>query len=406
MNNLPNEKTSEFYDFTIIGAGAAGLWLAISLLEHDLLKNKTLCIIENDANKGNDRTWCFWADQQLIPNHLISKTWTAIYNPFYNTVRNQLNPYVYNHIRSEDFYSKSKEILNKCSNVFWINDEFESFNEKKQLVMVKTIKAQFETKRLFISSLPKVNSGTNNSSELDKFLGTNKSRANLFLWQSFVGWRIKTQNPSFDDTCATMMRFDIAQQNSTQFLYVLPFSNTEALIEITRFGEEKLSLSSAEIALKEYLTNNNIEYEKIEEEIGAIPMTTKFDMQNKKLDAQTKIIYIGTPGGALKPTSGYAFKRIFNYSKQLAFAIKNNTELPTMYRHWRFQLYDHLLLRILKHHPEQGKGIFERLFETQPVKKVFRFLDEETNIWEEISIFSRLPIRLFMNSLFNYLRYR
>jgi lycopene beta-cyclase len=65
-------------------------------------------------------------------------------------------------------------------------------------------------------------------------------------------------------------------------------------------------------------------------------------------------------------------------------------------------MYDQLLLRILWRQPHRGKAIFERLFNTQPVPLVLRFMDEETTLWEEVLIFSRLPIRLFLRTLFHH----
>ena len=137
----------------------------------------------------------------------------------------------------------------------------------------------------------------------------------------------------------------------------------------------------------------------LEEEIGAIPMTNLFDQHQKTIPKTTQIIYIGTLGGAIKPTTGYGFKRMKNYADDLAIAIKNNKDLPTMYRKNRFRIYDIILLQIIDQYPERGKEIFERMFISQPLPRILKFLDEETTYLEEILIFSKLPIRLFLNSL-------
>jgi lycopene beta-cyclase len=91
------------------------------------------------------------------------------------------------------------------------------------------------------------------------------------------------------------------------------------------------------------------------------------------------------------------------YANALAISLKEKTSLPSMYRSYRFRLYDILLLRILQNQPNRGKEIFEQLFRTQSIQRILKFLDEETTIFEEIAIFSRLPIRLFLKSLTDHL---
>ena len=118
--------------------------------------------------------------------------------------------------------------------------------------------------------------------------------------------------------------------------------------------------------------------------------------------ATDQIIFIGTPGGAIKPTTGFGFKQMHAHASALARALKNNTHLPTLHRTLRFRVYDILLLQILKSHPHRGKEIFERLFRTQPIQRILKFLDEQTKISEEIAIFVRLPIGLFLRSLVVY----
>jgi lycopene beta-cyclase len=277
-------------------------------------------------------------------------------------------------------------------------------DEQPANVVVKTTNDTWWSSRVFISALPaRRNVQPTSSNVVSAFLGNQKRKKKaLILWQTFVGWRVRTGEPVFDDTCASLMRFDIAQNGSTQFMYELPFSTTEALVEITRFGKHPLTRDEAEAALSEYMLQKNISYQILEEEVGVIPMTPQFDVQRKYLNAQTRLIYLGTLGGAIKPTTGYGFQRMQAYGKALASALKENKPLPTMRRSRRFRFYDHLLLQILFRYPNRGKAVFQRLFETQPVSRILRFLDEETNLWEETLIFIRLPIGLFLRSLISY----
>ncbi len=392
------------YNYTIIGAGASGLWMAYALYKQGLLKDQSLCIVESDTNKVNDRTWCYWAKEELLPLNMASKSWSHTTINSNSLISKSIYPYNYYHIRSEDFYLSIKKELQNCKQITWVDSVFKSFDKPNRIV--KTINQDWLTDRLFLSALAPDHA----NSENDGFHLNNlkeHSRINykkqIFLWQSFIGWRVETTKPIFNDLTMSIMNFHVPQDGNTQFIYELPFSKTEALIEITRFGKNKLNEADAKTILTNYLSKKETTYVIKEVENGAIPMTTLFDIRKKELPADESVIYLGTLAGAIKPTSGYGFRRMNNYAKEVALALAENKNLPTMYRKWRFRFYDILLLQILESRPEEGKRIFEELFNNQPVNRILKFLDEETNIVEEIKIFSRLPIFLFLQSLIKFI---
>ncbi len=380
------------YRFTIIGAGASGLWLAHALLEHGLLENQTLCIVEADRKKENDRTWCYWAQKPIEPAEAISKQWARVHQHHASPEPKSLAPYHYYHIRSADFYSIVKDRLKACKNVSWIEEELLEYHEQESHVCLATYTHQWTSQQVFLSALPALSANIAPA--------RNNNGHGLFLWQSFVGWRVKTATNAFEEDNMSMMDFSIAQNNQTQFMYELPFSKTEALVEMTRFGKEKLTVAEAEVELKKYFLDKGKGAYTIEEvETGAIPMTPQFDSRQRYLHPHTRTVLIGTLAGAIKPSTGFGFKRMNEYATALASAIKNNTALPTMYRPFRFRLYDELLLSILTETPQRGKEIFEQLFRRQPIQRILKFLDEKTSFYEELLIFIRLPIRLFLKSL-------
>ncbi|KHJ36783.1 lycopene cyclase family protein [Pedobacter glucosidilyticus] len=393
------QKPNPFYNYTIIGAGASGLWMAYALYKHGLLKDKTLVIVEQDTQKFNDRTWCYWAKEELSPQQLADKVWHYSLNAEATSKSGSIFPYSYYHIRSKDFYQKIKNLLVRCENISWLYTSFKSYEDATD-VMVKTKQASWKTSKLFLSALTDGEDAFS-SQQLKSYLN-NSDKQHILMWQSFVGWRVKTLKPVFNSSRMTLMDFDIPQNGQTQFLYELPFSDTESLVEITRFGEEKLNPTAAEALLKDYLAARNTPYEITETEVGAIPMTTHFDSKRKTLHKNENIIFLGTLAGAIKPTTGYGFKRMAKYADDVAKAMATHAALPTTYRPWRFRLYDTILLQILVSQPQRGKEIFQTLFKKQPTPRILKFLDEETSIKEEVMIFSKLPILLFLKSLIRY----
>ena len=401
---MQNSSHLPLFNYTIVGAGASGLWLADSMLNHGLLKENTLCIIENDTDKVNDRTWCYWAKSPVGYQDMISKEWGLIKN-LYRKNNPEIFPYKYYHVKSHDFYKHIKNRLKENPNVFWKNDtviEVNQIAEKK--ISIKAEQENWVSNYVFLSALP-TSRKTAEQQKLTHYLGKQEEEEPLFLWQSFVGYRIKTSKPYFNPLEMTMMDFNTPQSKYTQFFYELPFSENEALVEFTRFGTQILDYDYAIKQIEDRLKAKNIAYEILEIEKGAIPMTPKFDHLKNHLPESQNIIYIGALAGALKPTTGYGFKRMYHYAEKLTQALKQtgNRPLPTMKRKWRFRLYDILLLQILNDTPYLGKSIFEALFKNQPTIRILKFLDEDTTIFEEIKIFSRLSFVPFLKSLLKYL---
>lgn len=383
------------YDYTIVGAGASGLWLAMAMRNAGVTTAKSLHIAERDPDKGDDRTWCYWAKEPIFPGHKKEEVWSSMTRPDAPERRTQIAPYRYFHVRSSDFYAYAEKMLSDGADITRTVEDVISVKETEACVQVRTSEREFTAGQVFLSAPPAHRKGL---PDLKTFLGGSRPEAPELV-QSFSGRRLKTNSDTFDPGTATLMRFDVPQGDGTRFLYVLPFSEREALVELTSFGTAPLTSAEAAPVIDRFMRKLNVAYTVGEEETAVIPMSARFDMLRRKLPASTRIIYIGTPAGALKPTTGYAFKRAEAYARRLAEALAAGTDLPTMYRKPRFRLYDRLLLRILAEKPHRGRDIFMRLFGTQKMTKILKFLDEETGFLEEISIFSRLQVPLFLAAL-------
>ena len=61
------------FDYIILGGGCAGLSLAYELEINNMLKNKTLAIIETRENYYRDKTWSFWKVNEHNFNDCIKK---------------------------------------------------------------------------------------------------------------------------------------------------------------------------------------------------------------------------------------------------------------------------------------------------------------------------------------------
>jgi lycopene beta-cyclase len=187
-------------------------------------------------------------------------------------------------------------------------------------------------------------------------------------------------------------------------MYVLPTSSTEALIEYTLFSKDLLLKEEYETEIQNYIENLGItEYEIIEKEQGNIPMSCyPFWKHNTK-----NIINIGSAGGWTKASTGYTFKNASKKSKVLVQFLEKNistsldmTDFRKFHKKDKFWFYDLLLLDILSSKNELGSKIFSSMFKSGNSTVIFKFLDEETSVWEDLQVIWKCPKILFVKALF------
>jgi lycopene beta-cyclase len=119
----------------------------------------------------------------------------------------------------------------------------------------------------------------------------------------------------------------VDQARGPHFIYLLPFSETTALIENTYFFNAPLSPLEHREEIAHYLDENyglsKEDYEVLGEESGRIPMGSGGSRRKglRRQPADEGIIPIGIPGGAARAATGYAFLRIQRQSRYIAQRI-------------------------------------------------------------------------------------
>jgi lycopene beta-cyclase len=377
------------YDYIFTGSGLAALMTAYKMVQSRKFQHKTILLLDDDSKKTNDRTWCFWTKEATIWEPIISKKWYTALFANENFKRDlHLEPYQYNRVLGLDFYSHVFELLSKESNITFLNEKVTDINELKKHVYVATDKNEFTCDQVLNSIYNKAVAETQTKFPV--------------LQQHFIGWFIKSDEPVFNPQRATFMDFSVAQKGNTRFMYVLPTSPTEALLEYTLFSRDLLAKAEYETAIKEYIAQLGItNYSITEKEQGSIPMTCyPFWKKNTQ-----KVLNIGTAGGWTKASTGYTFKNSDKYSSQLVRFLEQQSNLKKFHQKTKFWFYDLLLLDILDRKNELGSTIFSSMFEEGNPALIFKFLDEETTIAEDIQIILKCPKRLFIKAIFYSVRY-
>ena len=374
------------YDLIFCGGGLSTLIFLNKIISDNYFDSKSILVIEKDLNTIPKKTWSFWHTKNSNWNDFIIKSWDNIVFKTQN-VSIERNPTSMNYkmIKSESFYNHIYDKVKRQPNIKLINGIIEEKQDLNDHVIVKTKNETFTGTKVLNSVLD------------DSY----KNNSNFpVLLQHFVGWTIKTKRPVFDETKATIMDFSIDQKNQTRFLYVLPTSNNEALVEFTLFSKELLNKNEYEIEIKKYLKTLGINnYEINLKENGIIPMTC-FPFYN----ANTKnIINIGTAGGWTKPSTGYTFRFIDKYSDKIIAHIKSNRSFKHFNLKTRFWFYDLIFIDVLYNKNHLGSSIFENLFKNNKFKNIFRFLDNESSFSEDLKIISSMPKWVFIKSFFKNL---
>ncbi len=372
------------YDYIIIGAGAAGLMLADAMGKDSFFKDKSILLLDKEAKRTNDRTWCFWEKGQGKFEKIVHKKWKHIYfggKQF--SERFLIHPYTYKMVRGIDFYDSYLKRIKTYPNISFHQESVSQLADHGSEVIVSTDKNQYSAFKVF-------------NSIFDYKMATHQNEYPV-LQQHFVGWVVKTSAPVFDSDQATYMDFSIEQKGNTRFMYVLPLSATEALVEYTLFSEEILPKKEYEEAIKEYLRNdlNCTEFEILETEQGSIPMTCYGFQEHHTAN----IRYIGTAGGWAKPSTGYTFMSTSKKVPVLVDYIKTGKPLDKLSFKNKFWTYDLLFLDVLKKDNANGYQIFESLFKNRNPQLIFKFLDEQTSFSEDLKYILGCPKMPFIKAL-------
>lgn len=362
------------YDIAIIGGGASGLALLYAMHLQGILNEYEIALIEPEEKNTNDRTWSFWTDEtdaawQMFGT-IASHSWSFIEA---SPNRQALSPYKYAHIRSQDYYAFVKDAIHSYPKLELVKAKVEALVNDKPLRVITSSNRDIEANTVFDSRPPRIEDPQ-------------------LIWQSFVGYRIKTSLANLDPEVCRLMDFNVPQEKGLQFMYLLPTSKDEALVEFTRFGEEILEEDPSQLIIERYLKDLGIEaYEIIEKEIDKIPMSLSLNQKGRLHPHSATYIPIGVRAGVVKASTGFAFKKIAEHSWALAIALKKGKPLPKVGHPLHFWLYDELLLNLWWKKGFSVAKIFRRLFEVHPIDRILRFLDEKSHWTEDLRIMYRMP---------------
>lgn len=378
--------SSNKYDIIIAGGGLSGLSLAWYLAKGGY-KGEVL-IVDSTFAPLNNKTWCFWCKDRPPFHEIVYQKWRKSFVSVLDFDSFlYMHNYAYHCIRESDFKEFVLIELKKLPNFHLLEESILDFssNTKKAALVTKnsdTFLADFIFQSIFKPSFDK------------------KNAPKYPLIQHFFGFEIKTHFPVFDPETFTIMDFDEEFDSGIAFMYVLPFRQNRALVEFTVFSKTPLKKKEYRVKIKAYLKKKyNLDRENYEirrKEYGEIPM----DDSSYPPNYASKIINIGTVGGLTKPSTGYTFTRIQEYSKKLADSIIQGKEpiLPTASKN-RYKYYDLLLLHIMSNSNKDSLRVFRDLYRNNSIDQIFAFLSEENTFYQDLKIMKSVPYLPFFKAI-------
>jgi len=384
-----NLKQALSCDILICGAGLAGLSLAYRGIESGKWGNEKIIILDPSIKVENDKTWSFWKKEKGPFDDLIFKSWTnlSVFSNAGEKINLETGNYTYNSIRSVDFYHHTRTYLKAQPNVTFIHEAVKRLHTNADGCLAETEQMEIKARYAFNSvyEKPKLKPSTQ------------------YFLQHFKGVIIKSPEIQMADHEAFLMDYRTDQSNGTTFLYTLPLGNNELFVEYTLFSKQLLEQSAYDDAIGEYLKSilKLKEYEILHTEYGVIPMT---DHDFDRFDGH--IVNIGTMGGDTRGATGYTFANVQKTITNILAAWSGTGDLKPWEENVsaKHKLYDAIMLNVLNDGDYGGHELFRDLFKNAKAHYIFKFLDAETGISEDLRIITSLKPMPFLKALSKVVR--
>lgn len=351
----------------ILGGGCSGLSLALALAKQD--PSKEILILESRKDYIPDRTWCFWNVSTHPFENLIDSKWKRWQVRFQGQMHSmQSDHYEYHMLPSSRFYNEVMEQIQKNPKITHLPDAHVSrVWEDGTLIKMQSSKGDFESSDVF-DSRPETNPSS--------------------LYQHFLGWHVAVDHPVFDPEEIVLMDFDVDQTKGLAFMYLLPFSPYDALLESTYISPEIHSNTVYEHDIRDYLSARFglKTYRICRKERGVLPLRIPVSPEI------SRVIPIGAKAGWMRASTGYAFLPIQEGIDSILSGKSKSKKIENY--------LDAVFLSFLKNNPEKAPEVFFNLFRNNNPDRLIRFLSEKASMKETLQVILSMPKTVMLKELF------
>ncbi|MBU6376812.1 MAG: hypothetical protein KGQ59_12495, partial [Bdellovibrionales bacterium] len=365
--------TVEHFDIAIIGGGLAGLMTA-DLLAESTDPQLRIAIIDPNPESLSTKTFSSW-QKKSDPPHRYSKLVSGRWEQFRITtndgekIERDFGAYTYESIPGERLGLHLNQKL--------------AFDPRFHRVSAAVLKIHEHKDSASSQLQARIELSEGQSLTASQVLSSPADHPAALL-QIFLGFEIQTPTEHFDPKRVDLMDFRVEQAGDVRFVYLLPFSKRSALVELTVFSRQKISMQECEALLKTHLSQTLCipvyEIKKIES--GTIPMGVDVEPLFPPSFQSSLICGIGSAASRIKPSTGYSFKNNLDALRQ---------PRAKGYSDFRFRVYDSILLEQIREKKSSVSRSLSQLFSRNSPAAVFSFLDEKSDLLQELRIFLSLP---------------
>jgi lycopene beta-cyclase len=364
-------------DLALVGGGGAAS-LVLAALDRHGVTGLRVAVVDPVRKRGQDRTWAFWGTPGTDLDPLLSASWSRVevVTPAGRRVLS-LHPLRYAMLRSAPVYDRAAEAERRLDAVRVGAPAGELADDGHRVTVRDPDGVPLVRAGWVLDSRPRPPDRPGRTSWL----------------QHFRGWWVETDTPTFDPGRAVLMDFRTPQPaRGVSFGYVLPVSDTYALVEYTEFSPALLTDEAYDAALRGYVHLLGLDPEALrvrEVENGVIPMTDGPFVARPS----PRVVRLGTAGGATRPSTGFTFSAMHRQADQVARALAaGRPPVPRPAYPGRHRWMDAVALRALDRGHVGGVDFFDRLFDRNPAERVLRFLDGSTSPAEDLAVMRSSPL--------------
>ena len=367
---------AERKSLAILGGGCAGMSLARLLTGRDDLD---IAVIDPaDPKDRADHSWGFWATEDTadaLP--MARKTWQRWQIITADGKAEQVaDQHPYASLESKAWLTAARREA-EAGNVTMVRAEVRDIRRSTNGYEMTTDKGEAVAGMIIDSRTP--------------------PRKKDIMLQHFIGWEVETTNPCFDPDQAILMDFRCDASRGVHFIYVLPFGPRRALVESTLFSPRTEETEYYENAIDTYCREvlESGDYMVLRRERGVIPMA-------RLSPIDPHLTAIGGNGGAIRPSSGYAFAFIQKQVNLLAAMMASGNTLQTgaINPHKPVDLWmDDIFLSVLRHDAYEAPRLFHAMAKALTGDEMARFLSGKADFRLRAKVIMAMPKWPFIKAL-------
>lgn len=374
-------------DLLVLGGGCAGLSLASRLARAGHVGPRTM-VLETRTRYTNDRTWCFWARPWHEHQRIVANLWPAWRFSSGSRVYTQRmqRDVSYQCIPVDAFYAGTRRAIEtSCGISLHTGIDVRSVTSRGDHVRVETSAGSLTARWAIDTRPPRA-----------------AARKDPTYAQVFSGAEVEVGAAVFDPGVAGLMLGMSCDEHGFRFTYLLPFSSCRALVEETRFTADNIGKDVLDASLGETLErlSGGADFNILRREAGRIPMAVMSRPRAAADGTRGLVLKAGTSGGAVRPSTGYAFARIQRWvdhcARELAAGRPPVAHPPDPA--WR-RGADALFLRVIRRRPALAPALFMAMARGVSPLSLVRFLSDEGRIRDFLRVIAALPKRPFLGEL-------